>query len=127
MGLASKSPRSQNNTGDDDKNISLGSRSAQGGVSLPSSRRHLMSPHKARHHRIKTVEQTLFDLTYTIDEMAQQDPWDVHPEPSERLSPMPTSSSANPGNHADIGSADAFQQNASILFNRAKFKMPNQP
>jgi hypothetical protein len=123
MGLASKKSR----TDDDDENSSLGSRSAQGGLSLSSSRRGLRSPRKGRHRRIETMEQKLFDLTYTIDEMAKKDTWEVDPEPDARLSPMTAYSPNSPGIHTDIGSADAFQQNASILFNRAKFKMPNQP
>jgi hypothetical protein len=128
MGFAPKSPRSRSNTFNDDDNSSLGSRSAQGGPSTSSSRRGLRSPPRARRHRrIDTVEQKLFDFTYTIDEMAQKDEWGVHPEPSADISPMPTYSSRSPGIPANTGSADAFQQNASILYNRAKFKTPNQP
>jgi hypothetical protein len=117
-----------NRNNDDDENSSLGSRSAQGGPSLSSSKRGRMSPRKGRHRRIETMEQKLFDLAYTIDEMAQQDTWEVYTDTRAPLSsPIPTYSPRNPVIHAGIGSADAFQQNASILFNRANFKMPNQP
>jgi hypothetical protein len=108
----------RNRNNDDDENSSLGSRSAMS--SSPSPR--LMTSRKARHRRIETMEQKLFDLAYTIDEMAQKDTWEIDTEPS-----MPSYSPKSPGIHADIGSAGAFQQNASILYNRAKFKMPNQP
>jgi hypothetical protein len=121
------SGKSNRNNDDDDENSSLGSSSAQGGRSLSSSKRGHMSPRKARHRRIETMEQKLFDLAYTIDEMAQKDTWEVHTDARAPFSPIPTYSPRSPVIHADIGSADAFQQNASLLYNRASFKMPNQP
>ena len=118
----------------DDENSSLGSRSAQQEQQTPSStsstRRLSLTSSKSpvnayrRHRRTATMEERLFGLTSAIENAQQM--WEevyVDGAASQQASlEEPFTATINNTMEEPMSSADALQQNASILYHRAKSK-----